>query len=137
MFICRQESNFIANAFLEILQRYTNFLFWVLWACLVTHTQMIVSLCRRLPCLSACQNILHHSLFFRYYILMNPKIRLDDSILAHNSRTRILSRMELVVKYQQQYQFLFFPLNYPGKKGCKFLHIPIVYHRIVPKVRKN
>ena len=26
-------------AFLEILQRYANFLFWVLWACLVAHTQ--------------------------------------------------------------------------------------------------
>ena len=27
------------QAFLEILQRYANFLFWVLWACLPTHTQ--------------------------------------------------------------------------------------------------
>ena len=26
------------HAFLEILQRYAN-LFWVLWACLITHTQ--------------------------------------------------------------------------------------------------
>ena len=27
------------HVFLEILQRYVNFLFWVLWACLDTHTQ--------------------------------------------------------------------------------------------------
>ena len=27
------------NGFLEILQRYANFLFWVLWECLVAHTQ--------------------------------------------------------------------------------------------------
>ena len=27
------------HAFLGILQRYTNLLFWVLWACLVAHTQ--------------------------------------------------------------------------------------------------
>ena len=28
-----------SHAFLEILQRYENFLFWVVWACLVAHTQ--------------------------------------------------------------------------------------------------
>ena len=39
MFICRQKINFIPHALLEILQRYANFLFWVLWACLVAHTQ--------------------------------------------------------------------------------------------------
>ena len=39
MFICRQKINFIPHALLEILQRYANFLFWVLWTCLVAHTQ--------------------------------------------------------------------------------------------------
>ena len=41
VFICRQKINFNPPpyAFLEILQRYANFLFWVLWACLVAHTQ--------------------------------------------------------------------------------------------------
>ena len=38
-FICRQKIKFISNAFLDILQRYANFLFWVLLACLVGHTQ--------------------------------------------------------------------------------------------------
>ena len=37
-FICRQKINFVAHAFMEILQRYAN-LFWVIWACLVTLTQ--------------------------------------------------------------------------------------------------
>ena len=32
---------------------------------------------------------------------------MTDSILAYNSRTRILLDTELLVKYQQQYQFLF------------------------------
>ena len=31
MFICRQKINFIRHAFLEILQRYGSFSFWVLW----------------------------------------------------------------------------------------------------------
>ena len=34
----RQKINFISHAFLEILERYAN-LFWVLWVCLVAHTQ--------------------------------------------------------------------------------------------------
>ena len=33
------KNNFIPHALLEILQRYANFLFWVLWTCLVAHTQ--------------------------------------------------------------------------------------------------
>ena len=38
VFICWQKINFIPHIFLEIQQRYAN-LFWVLWACLATHTQ--------------------------------------------------------------------------------------------------
>ena len=34
-----QKSTSSLNAFLDILQRYANFLFWVLWTCLVTYTQ--------------------------------------------------------------------------------------------------
>ena len=69
------------------------------------HTpKLIVSTCRRLRCLSACQKYTSSfSSFLRYYILKNPTIWLADSILAHNSRTRILPDMGLVVKYQQQY----------------------------------
>ena len=33
------KNSFILHALLEILQRCTNFLFWVLWSCLVAHTQ--------------------------------------------------------------------------------------------------
>ena len=39
IFICRQKINFIPHALPKILQKYANFLFCVLWACLVTHTQ--------------------------------------------------------------------------------------------------
>ena len=39
--------------------------------------------------------------FLEIYILKNPAISLADSILAHNSRTRILPDMGLAVKYQQ------------------------------------
>ena len=35
----RKKSTSSLNAFLDILQRYANFLFWVLWTCLVTYTQ--------------------------------------------------------------------------------------------------
>ena len=39
VFNCRPKSNFILHVFLEVLQRYANFLFWVLCACLTAHTQ--------------------------------------------------------------------------------------------------
>ena len=39
VYICRQKTNFIPKAFMAILERYANFLFWVLWVCLATHTQ--------------------------------------------------------------------------------------------------
>ena len=63
--------------------------------------KMIVWTCRKLWCLSACQKLtLLFTSFLRYYILKNTAIWLVDSILAHSLRTRILSDMELVVKYQ-------------------------------------
>ena len=41
MLMWRQKINFIPLNFLEILQRYANFLFWVLWACLAMPAKMI------------------------------------------------------------------------------------------------
>ena len=35
----RQKINFVSHVFLEILQRYANFLFWVLWVCMAKQTQ--------------------------------------------------------------------------------------------------
>ena len=70
--------------------------------------KMIVPTCGRLWCLSTCQKYTSSSTsFLRYCILKNPAIWLTDNILAHNSRTRILPDMGLVVKYQQQYSFHF------------------------------
>ena len=67
------------------------------------HTpKMIVSTCRGLRYLSACQKwTSSFTSFLRYYILKNPVIWLADSILAHNSRNTIKPDMALVVKYQQ------------------------------------
>ena len=59
-------------------------------------------------CMPKINFIIH---FFHYYILKNPAIWLADSILAHNSRARILPDMGLVVKYQQQYKFPFYVIS--------------------------
>ena len=53
----------------------------------------MVSTCRKLQYLSPHQMlILSFPFFLRYYILKNPAIWLSNSILVHNSRTRILNR---------------------------------------------
>ena len=57
---------------------------------------MIVSTCRRLWCLSAYQKYTSSfTSFLRYYILKNTAIWLANSILAHNSRTRIFVRYRI------------------------------------------
>ena len=49
--------------------------------------------CRKLQYLSPHQMLtLSFPFFLRYYILKNPAIWLSNSILVHNSRTRILNR---------------------------------------------
>ena len=53
MFICRQKINFIPYAFLEMLQRYGN-LFGYFGHAWIHTPKMIVSICRKLWCLSAC-----------------------------------------------------------------------------------
>ena len=50
--------------------------------------KMIVSTCRRVRCYLHAKNKLQHS-------LKSPAIWLAESILAHNSRTRILPDMEI------------------------------------------
>ena len=53
----------------------------------------MVSTCRKLQYLSPHQMLtLSFPFFLRYYILKNPAIWLSNSILVHNSRTRILNR---------------------------------------------
>ena len=65
------------------------------------HTlKLVLSTFGRLWYLSACQKTSSFTSFWRYYILKNPTIWLADSILVHNSGTRILPDIELVVKYQ-------------------------------------
>ena len=91
VFICRQKINFIAYGFLEILQRYANFLFWVLWACLVWakwHYQLVANF----DVYPHAKNKLDHSLL-EIYILNNSAIWLANSIWANNLRIRILPDM--------------------------------------------
>ena len=98
VFICRQKINFTTMLFWryckDIQTSYYGY-FEHTWL----HTpKMIVSTCRRLWCLSACQKYTSSIVFFlRYYILKNAAIWLADSILAHNSRARILPDVALLV----------------------------------------
>ena len=86
-----QKMNFIPQVFLEALQKYANFLFWVLWACLTMHTQNDSITRRKNRCISLCQRWTSSFTFFlRYYILKNLVIWMADNILDYNSRTRIL-----------------------------------------------
>ena len=71
------------HVFLEILHRHANFLFWVLWPCLDTQTQMVVWTCRKFWSFSAyqkCTSSFTSSL--RYYILKNLEVWLANSISA-------------------------------------------------------
>ena len=76
-----------------------NFLFCVLWVCLVGHTQNdSINLYKTSMFICMPKKLSLFTSFLRYYSLKNPAISSADSILAHNSRTRILSDMVLVVK---------------------------------------
>ena len=101
VFVCRQKSISFPMLFwryCKVMQTSYFGYFGHAWL----HTpKIIVSTCRRLRCLSACQkHTSSFTSFLRYYILKNPAISLADSILVHNSRNRILPDMGLVVKYQ-------------------------------------
>ena len=119
---------------------------------------MIVSAWRKLRCLSVCQKYASSfTSFLRYYILKNPVIWLADIILAH--RTGELEFCQIWdwwwnINNNISFQFTLFPKktndksfqkiqkkpilvpfwvlscpNLPTKKGCRFLNIPIIYHR--------
>ena len=78
-----------------------NLLFWVFWACLITQTTNdSINLWKTSMFISCQKSTSSFTSFLRYYILKNPAIWLADSILAHNSRTRSLPDMRLVLKYQ-------------------------------------
>ena len=109
--------------------------------------KLIVSTCKRLRCLSAYQKYTSSfSSFLGYFILKNPAIWLVGSILAHNSRTRILSNIGLVVKYQltilvlvldyfqEKLKIKFFKKNpknskFSSKKALSVFAYSIMYHR--------
>ena len=83
-------------------------LFWLLSTCLAMHTQskVILSIYRKLSCLSSGKTASSHMLFWRLAV----------SILAHNSRTRILPNVGLVVKYRNHSSLI---LDYFQRKFFK------------------
>ena len=95
-FHLQTKKNFISHNFLEILQRYENFLSWVLWACLATNTlNDSINLQKTSMFTCTSKNTLSFTSFLEYYILKNPAIWLANIILGHNSRTRYGIRGEI------------------------------------------
>ena len=128
-----QSINFIPHVFWKYCEDMLSYFGYFGPACLRT-PKMIVPTCRTLRYLSAGQKYnSSFTYFLRYYFFKNPAIRLGGSILAHNSRTRILPHKELAMKYQLQYynynifrtlgpfwalfSRILAKMNFPGKKG--------------------
>ena len=64
MFICMQKINLM---FLGYCKEITNLLFWRFWECLTIPLKIIVSICRKLSCLSACKKLISSLTFFIRY----------------------------------------------------------------------
>ena len=98
----QQNIDFIPHALFEILQRYANFLFWVLWACLVAHTQNdSINLCKTsmFICMQKTNFIIHFCLDILYF-------KESCNLIGWSAiwlKTGIFPDMRSVVKYQQQY----------------------------------
>ena len=97
LFSCLSEGKklkFIPHVFLEILQSYASFLFWVLWEylamywpCLATHTQNhSINLSKT----SRSISILKIHLIIHFFLEINHAIWLANRIWTLNWRTRIL-----------------------------------------------
>ena len=77
------------HVFLEILHRYANFLFWVLWACLYKHTQngsfnlQFLKTCSSLTCVPILQN------GGRLLFCFTDMTPVNDLILLKNSSKQI------------------------------------------------
>ena len=59
MFVCMQQINLISNfcycCFLRCCKDIANFLFWEHWECFIIPIKIMVSICSKLSCLSACK----------------------------------------------------------------------------------
>ena len=55
MFIYMQKSTSSLTSFLRYCKDIVNLLFWQLWECLTIPIKIIVSICSKLSCLSACK----------------------------------------------------------------------------------
>ena len=100
--------------------------------------KMIVPTCRTLRCLPACQKqTLPFTSLLRCYILKNLAIWLVDSILSHNSRTRILPDMGLEVNSNNNFSFHFRLI--PGKTNDKIfqkIQKTLIWGHFVPFLPK-
>ena len=83
------------HVFLEILHRYANFLFWVLWACLDTHTQngsINLQKILKFLCIPEINLIIHFFLEILHF-KKSCGLIMGSSISTHNLRNRILPDM--------------------------------------------
>ena len=117
MFICGKKQ-LHPHALLEILQRYANFLFWVLWTCLIAHTQNdSINLYKTLMfiCMQKTNFIIH-------FILEILHFKESCNLIGcSNLRTRILPDMRLTqIRAKNEFSW--------KKELCQFLDIPIIYH---------
>ena len=152
MFICRQKINFISHALLEILQRYANFLFWVLWTCLVAHTQNdSINLYKTLMfiCMQKTNFIIHFFLEILHFKESCNLIGWQHRELEFcqiwdwwwNINNNISFHFRLYTRKTNDKNFFknpkrtyfgvilgpFYP-NLGKKELCQFLDIPIIYH---------
>ena len=96
VYLHAKKSTSFLFSFLRYCKDITNSLFCELWECLTIH---IKNHSTRLyyAKIIVCQNKTPpFTSFLRYYILNNSAIYLTKSILAHNSRTRILADIGLI-----------------------------------------
>ena len=145
----REKINFIPNIFLEILQRYEKFLFWVLWATLATPTQndsinlqeTSMSICMRkinfnihvFDSLIGQQHLgskLENQNFARYGISSEISITVLVFIFNYFQVKPMINFSKNGKKtIQESFWALFVYMNFPEKGLCQFLNIPIIYHR--------
>ena len=74
MFIYMQKSTSSLTSFLRYCKDIVNLLFWELWECLTIPIKIIVSICSKLLCLSACKKINFFTHFFLKIMQRNSKL---------------------------------------------------------------
>ena len=158
LFICWQKNYIIAHVFLEILQRYANFLFWILWASLVMHTQndkMKISMFICMPKINFIIPVFLQKLNFKESCNLRPRILPDN---RNGDETSITTLIFIIDYFLVKLMTKFFKKNpktlfsgpvgpfltrcgkkwiFLEKRTYRFLDIPIIYHRAKKNKKKN